>query len=66
MKTKFGTFPVESTDLLKVRVHEVGAAVQLEEKSGTGTMLKSAGQTAMKPIDRFLDRGWYRKARTGL
>ena len=50
MKTKFGTYPVESTDLLKIRVREIAAAVQLEEKSGTGTMLKSAGQTAMKPI----------------
>lgn len=50
MKTKYGTYTVESTDLLKVRVHEIAAAVQLEEKSGTGTMLNAAGQTAMKPL----------------
>ncbi len=50
MKTRFGTYTVESTDLLKIRVHEIAAAAQLEEKSGTGTMLKAAGQTAMKPL----------------
>ena len=50
MKTKFGTYTVESTDLLKIRVHEMAAAARLEEKSGTGTMLKAAGQTALKPL----------------
>ncbi len=50
MKTKFGDYTVESTDLLKIRVHEITAAAQLAEKSGTGTMLKAAGQTAMKPL----------------
>jgi hypothetical protein len=50
MRTKFGTYTVESTDLLKVRVREVAAAVQLEQYSGTDTMLNAAGQTAMKPL----------------
>ena len=50
MVTKFGTYTVHSTDLLKIRVREIAAAAALEEKSGAGTMLTAAGKTVVKPL----------------
>lgn len=50
MVTKFGTYTIHSTDLLKIRVREIAAAAALEEKSGAGTMLNSIGKTAIKPL----------------
>ena len=51
MSTSFGDFDVAGTDLLKIRVIEIGAASKLAEKSAGGQVLKSAGRTAAKPIE---------------
>jgi hypothetical protein len=55
MQTKYGTFTVEGTELLRMRVHEVAATAQLEKVNSAETLVASAGRTALKPIGTAKD-----------
>jgi hypothetical protein len=53
--TKYGTFVVKGTDLLRVRAREIAATAKLEEVGGAETMVGSAGRTALKPVETAKD-----------
>ena len=55
MQTKYGTFTVEGTELLRMRVHEVAATAELEKVNSAETLVASAGRTALKPIGTAKD-----------
>jgi hypothetical protein len=55
MQTKYGTFPVLGTDLLRVRVHEAAATAQIEQIGGAETVVTSVGKTALKPLGTAKD-----------
>jgi len=55
MQTKYGTFTVLGTDLLRMRVREVAATAHLEEINGADTLVTSAGKTALKPLGTVKD-----------
>ncbi len=55
VRTKWGTFDVKGSDLLRVRAREIGATAKLEEIGGAETLVGSAGRTAMKPIETAKD-----------
>lgn len=55
MQTKYGTFTVEGTELLRMRVHELAATAQLEKVNSAETLVASAGRTALKPIGTAKD-----------
>ncbi|HEY9520388.1 MAG TPA: hypothetical protein VIQ39_02470, partial [Methyloceanibacter sp.] len=44
MQTKYGTFTVEGTELLRMRVREVAATAQLEKVNSAETLVASAGR----------------------
>jgi hypothetical protein len=48
--TKYGTFVIKGTDLLRVRAREIAATAKLEEVGGAETLVGSAGRTALKPV----------------
>ena len=48
--TKYGTFVIKGTDLLRVRAREIAATAKLEEVGGAETVIGSAGRTALKPV----------------
>lgn len=50
MQTKYGTFVVEGTDLLRMRVREVAATAHMEDIGGAETLATSVGKTALKPL----------------
>jgi len=50
MQTKYGTFTVLGTELLRMRVREVAATAKLEQVNGAETLVTSAGRTALKPL----------------
>lgn len=51
MQTKYGTFTVEGTDLLRMRVREVAATAHIAEINVAETLVTSAGRTALKPLN---------------
>ena len=55
MQTKYGTFTVLGTDLLRMRVREAAATAHLEEINGAETLATSAGKTALKPLGTAKD-----------
>jgi hypothetical protein len=55
LQTKYGTFPVLGTDLLRMRVHEVAATAQIEQIGGAETLATSVGKTALKPLGTAKD-----------
>jgi len=50
MQTKYGTFTVLGTDLLRMRVHEAAATAHIEEIGSADTLATSVGKTALKPL----------------
>lgn len=50
MRTDYGTFVVEGTELLRLRVRELSAASKLDEVGSTETMVDAAGRTVLKPF----------------
>ncbi|HVQ11753.1 MAG TPA: hypothetical protein VMS19_07595, partial [Methyloceanibacter sp.] len=55
MQTKYGTFTVEGTELLRMRVREAAATAQLENVNTAETLVASAGRTALKPVETAKD-----------
>lgn len=55
MQTKYGTFPVDGTELLRMRVREVAATAHMEEINGAETLVTAAGKTALKPLGTAKD-----------
>lgn len=55
MQTKYGTFTVLGTDLLRKRVREVAATAKMEEIDEAETLVTSAGRTALKPLGTAKD-----------
>jgi len=55
LNTKYGTFVIKGTDLLRVRAREIAATAKLEEVVGTETAVGSAGRTALKPVGTAKD-----------
>jgi hypothetical protein len=55
MQTKWGTFTVEGTELLRMRVREAAATAQLENVNTAETVVASAGRTALKPVETAKD-----------
>ena len=55
MQTKYGTFTVEGTELLRMRVREVAATAELEKVNTAETLVASAGRTALKPVETAKD-----------
>jgi hypothetical protein len=53
--TKYGTFVIKGTDLLRVRAREIAATAKLEEVGGAETAVGSAGRTALKPVETAKD-----------
>jgi hypothetical protein len=53
--TKYGTFVVKGTDLLRVRAREIAATAKLEEIGGAETVVESAGRTALRPLATVKD-----------
>ena len=55
MNTKWGPFRVKGSDLLRVRLREIGATAKLEEVNGAETAVESAGKTALRPLNTAKD-----------
>jgi hypothetical protein len=55
VKTKWGPFIVKGSDLLRVRLREITATAKLEEVNGAETAVKSAGRTALAPLNTAKD-----------
>ena len=55
VNTKWGPFTIKGSDLLRVRLREIGATAKLEEVNGAETAVKSAGKTALRPLDTAKD-----------
>src|SRR5687768_7955304 len=51
MQTKWGTFNVDGIELLRMRVREAAATAKLEQVDSAGTLVSSAGRTALKPVE---------------
>ena len=51
VNTKWGPFRVKGSDLLRVRLREVTATEKLEGVNGAETAVKSAGRTALAPLN---------------
>ena len=50
LDTRWGTFRVVGTTLLRVRAREMAATAKLEEIGGAETLVNAAGRTALKPL----------------
>ncbi|MGH6803262.1 MAG: hypothetical protein ACREC3_07830 [Methyloceanibacter sp.] len=48
--TRWGTFTVKGSDLMRVRAREMAATAKLEEIDSAGTLVNAAGRTALKPL----------------
>ena len=55
VNTKWGPFRVKGSDLLRVRLREITATAKLEEVNGAETAVKSAGRTALAPLNTAKD-----------
>ena len=55
VNTKWGPFIVKGSDLLRVRLREITATAKLEEVNGAETAVKSAGRTALGPLNTAKD-----------
>ncbi len=55
VNTKWGPFRVKGSDLLRVRLREIGATAKLEEVNGAETAVESAGKTALRPLNTAKD-----------
>ena len=55
VNTKWGPFTVKGSDLLRVRLREVTATEKLEGVNGAETAVKSAGRTALAPLNTAKD-----------
>jgi hypothetical protein len=55
MQTKWGTFNVDGIELLRMRVREAAATAKLEQVNSAGTLVSSAGRTALKPVETAKD-----------
>ena len=55
VNTKWGPFTVKDSDLLRVRLREIAATAKLEEVNGAETAVKSAGRTALRPLNTAKD-----------
>ena len=55
VNTKWGPFRVKGSDLLRVRLREVTATEKLEGVNGAETAVKSAGRTALAPLNTAKD-----------
>jgi hypothetical protein len=55
VNTKWGPFRVKGSDLLRVRLREITATEKLEEVNGAETAVKSAGRTALAPLNTAKD-----------
>ena len=50
VNTRWGTFHIKGTTLLRVRVREMEATAKLAEIDAAGTVVDAAGRTALKPL----------------
>ena len=55
LKTKWGSFSVKGSDLLRVRAREIAATAKLETVAGAKTAVIAAGSTAMRPVETAKD-----------
>ena len=55
VNTKWGPLRVKGSDLLRVRLREITATEKLEEVNGAETAVKSAGRTALAPLNTAKD-----------
>ncbi len=55
VNTKWGPFRVKGSDLLRVRLREITATEKLAEVNGAETAVKSAGRTALAPLNTAKD-----------
>jgi hypothetical protein len=55
VNTKWGPFRVKGSDLLLVRLREIVATARLEGVNGAETAVKSAGRTALAPLNTAKD-----------
>ncbi|MGE5259578.1 MAG: hypothetical protein ACM3MH_01740 [Actinomycetota bacterium] len=55
VNTKWGPFRIANSDLLRVRLREIGATARLEEVNGAETVVESAGATALRPLNTAKD-----------
>jgi hypothetical protein len=55
VNTKWGPFRVKGSDLLRVRLREIAATARLEGVNGAETAVKSAGRTALAPLNTAKD-----------
>ena len=55
LKTKWGSFNVKGSDLLRVRAREIAATAKLETVAGAKTAVIAAGSTAMRPVETAKD-----------
>jgi len=55
VNTKWGPFRVKGSDLLRVRLREIGATAKVEEVNGAETAVESAGKTALRPLNTAKD-----------
>ncbi|MGB6440160.1 MAG: hypothetical protein WBE89_12705, partial [Methyloceanibacter sp.] len=55
VNTKWGPLRVKGSDLLRVRLREITATEKLEEVKGAETAVKSAGTTALAPLNTAKD-----------
>jgi hypothetical protein len=50
LRTRFGTFAIKGTDLLRIRSREVAALTKMEEITAGGSIANSAAQSATKTL----------------
>ena len=55
VNTKWGPFRVKGSDLMRVRLREIGATGRLEQVNGAETAVESAGKTALRPLNTAKD-----------
>ena len=48
--TRWGSFAVRGSDLMRVRAREIAATAKMEEIGGAATVADAAGRTALKPL----------------
>ena len=50
VETRWGTYAVKGSDLMRVRAREIAATAALEQSDSAGTLVNAAGRTALKPL----------------
>ena len=48
--TRWGTYAVKGSDLMRVRAREIAATAELGQIDSAGTLVNAAGRTALKPL----------------